>query len=211
MFTKLRAFFGKDAVNPTTRRGIFAIMLAGGIAALAAAFTLTIEKFQLYEDPNKILSCSINVVLNCSTVMQTPQSHVFGFPNMIIGLMAYPVVITIAVLGLSGAKFPRWFVAAATIGFLLGLSFSYWLFFQSVYVIQVLCPWCLIVTASTTLIFSSMLRYSLGLNSFGIPAATDKKLQSFLSTGLYPMVIVGWFVVLTAIVFIKFGPALFAS
>lgn len=204
MLNKVVQYFRKSP------RGIFMVMLIGGLAALTAAFILTLEKFHLYEDPDAILSCSINIVLNCSTVMQTWQSSVFGFPNMIIGLMAFSVVVTVAVAGLAGVKFPRWFLIAANIGFFLGLIFSYWLFFQSLYAIQVLCPWCLIVTTATTLVFSSMLHYNLKFNTFGVSAERNAKVQRFLKGGFHQMIILSWIALMVVLVIIKFGDALFA-
>ena len=78
------------------RKWIFGTMLAFGIAGLAASFVLAVEEFHLLKDPNAVLSCTINLVLNCSEVMKTWQASVFGFPNMFIGLMGYSVVITTA-------------------------------------------------------------------------------------------------------------------
>ena len=193
-----------------TDRIVFSVMLAGGTAALIAAFVLTLEKFHLYENPDAILSCSINAVLNCSTVMQTWQSSVFGFPNMLIGLMAFPVIITVAVAGLAGVRFPRCFLIAANIGFLLGTLFSYWLFFQSLYAIQVLCPWCLLVTASTTAILSSMTHYNLKHNIFNFKKTANEKVQRFLENGYHQMIVLSWVAVLVALVFLKFGGDLFA-
>lgn len=211
MFDKLTTLFTKKPTTTAHTKNIaFGLMLAGGLLALLAAFTLTLDKFRLYEDPNSVLLCSINVVLNCSTVMQTWQSHVFGFPNMVIGLMAYSVVVTIAVLGLAKVKFPRWFLIAANIGFLLGLSFSYWLFFESVYVIAILCPWCLVVTASTTVIFSTMLHINLKDNAFGLAAKYNAPIQRFLKGGYHQMVVLSWLALLVVLVVLKFGNALFA-
>jgi uncharacterized membrane protein len=198
----------KDTAN--TDKTVFGLMLAAGLVALTAAFVLTLEKFHLYENPDAVLSCSINVVLNCSTVMQTWQSHVFGFPNMIIGLMAFSVVVTVAVVGLAGAKLPRWFLIAANLGFLLGMIFSYWLFFQSVYVIQVLCPWCLLVTTATTVIFSTMLHYNLKHNTFQLAKKANERVQRFLEAGYHQMIVLAWLALMVALVFIKFGEALFA-
>ena len=209
MFNKLATFL-KTKSEKRSRVAIFGVMLAGGLAALSAAFVLTLEKFHLYEDPNAVLSCSINIVLNCSTVMESWQSHVFGFPNMVIGLMAFAVVVTVALAGLSGVKFPRWWLIAANIGFLGGLIFSYWLFFQSVYAIQVLCPWCLIVTTSTTLIFSSMLHYNLKHNTLGFKQAVNDRIQRFLAGGFHQMLVLAWIALMVVLVFVKFGDALFA-
>lgn len=192
------------------RYGVFGVMLAGGLAALVAAFVLTLEKFHLYEDPNAILSCSINIVLNCTTVMQTWQSSVFGFPNMVIGLMAYSVVVTVAVAGLGGVKFPRWFLILGNIGYLGGLLFAYWLFFQSVYAIEVLCPWCLIVTTATTLIFSAMTHYNLKENNFRLSEKSNARVQRFLKGGFHQMIVLAWIAIMVSLVFIKFGADLFA-
>lgn len=209
MFNKMKEIF----THQNERRSdmvIFGIMLSGGLAALSAAFVLTLEKFHLYEDPDAILSCSFNIVLNCSTVMETWQASVFGFPNMIIGLMAFAVVVTFALAGLSGVKFPRWWLIKANIGFFLGLIFSYWLFFQSVYAIQVLCPWCLIVTTATTLIFSSMLHYNLKHNVFGLKGKLNDRVQRFLKGGYHQALVLAWIALMVVLVFVQFGEALFA-
>jgi uncharacterized membrane protein len=193
-----------------TRTLTFGVMLAAGIAALAAAFVLTLEKFHLYENPDAVLSCSFNLVLNCGQVMETWQASVFGFPNMLIGLVAFPVVVTMALAGLAGVKFPRWWLIKANIGFFLGLIFAYWLFFSSVYVIQVLCPWCLIVTTATTLIFSSMLHYNLKENIFGFKKKLNDRIQRFLKGGFHQMTVLAWIALMVVLVFLQFGEALFA-
>lgn len=201
--------FGKDKYAHADK-WIFGTMLIAAIAGLAAALTLTIEKFHLLQDPNAVLTCSINLVLNCATVMQTPQASVFGFPNSLIGLMGYAVVITIAVAALSGVKFPKKFLIGATVGYGLGLLFAYWLFFQSVFVIQVLCPWCLIVTFVTTIIFETLLRYNLRENVFNLSSKTHKKVLIWLEKDYDKLITAIWIVAMIAIVVIKFGDGLFS-
>ena len=96
----------KTTVNANrSNKWLFGLMLVFGVVGLIASFVLTLDKLAVLKDPHAILSCSINIVLNCSTVMQTWQSSLLGFPNMIIGLMAFPVVITVAIAGLSDVKF----------------------------------------------------------------------------------------------------------
>lgn len=193
-----------------SKRWIFGTMLAFGIIGLLASFVLAVEEIHLIKNPSAVLSCSFNVVLNCSTVMQTWQASVFGFPNMLIGLMAYPVVITVAILGLARVTLPRWFLIAANVGYILGLAFAYWLFFNSVYAIQVLCPWCLVVTFSTTLIVATLTHYNLRENTFDLKTAANARVQAFLTQGYGKMVVAGWIVLLIALVVLKFGDALFA-
>lgn len=189
-------------------RWIFGTMLVFGIFGLVSAFVLSVEKIHLLENPKAVLSCTLNVILNCATVMKTPQASAFGFPNSYIGLMAYPVVIMVAIAGLSRVRFPRPFMFAAQIGYTLGLIFAYWLFFQSVYVIQVLCPWCLVVTVSTTIIFESLLRYNLRENNLYLPKNIHKKILNFLQKDYDKLIVAAWLVLMVALVVLKFGEGL---
>ena len=185
-------------------------MLVFGIIGLIASFTLAVEEFHLIKDPDTVLSCTINLVLNCSTVMQTWQASVFGFPNMFIGLMAFPVVIVAATLGLLNTKLPRWFWIKAQIWYLLGAIFAYWLFFNSLYDIEVLCPWCLIVTFSTTMLLASLTSYNLQENMFNFSKKTNKRIQAFMKSGYHKLIVATWIVAMTALVVLKFGADLFA-
>jgi uncharacterized membrane protein len=185
-------------------------MLACGVIGLIVSFILSVEKIHLLEQPNATLSCSFNLVLNCSTVMQTWQSSVFGFPNMYIGLMAFPVVITVAAVALAGAALPRWFWRAVHVCYGLGLIFAYWLFFQSVYDIQVLCPWCLVITFTMTILFEVITRYASRQNIWNLKDGLNRRIQSFLDKDLDKVVVASWIVLLIALVFLKFGDSLFA-
>ena len=203
--------FKKSKNEMKTEKAVLIVILAAALAALTAALVLSVEKVHLLENPDAVLSCSFNVVLNCSTVMQTPQSHVFfGIPNMFIGLMAFPVIVAIAVAGLWGVKFPRKFMVLANIGVLLGTIFAYWLFFPSLYVIQVLCPWCLIVTTACTLMLAGFVHLNLKQNNFNLNKKLNEKVQKFLTAGYHQLIVASWLVLMTVLVFVKFGAELFA-
>lgn len=205
MFNLLRSRKKDDSDTST-----FVTMLVFGVIGLITSLILAIEEFHLLKNPDAILSCTFNLVLNCAAVMQTWQASVFGFPNMFIGLMGYPVVITVAVATLAGARFPRWFLITAHICYGLGLLFAYWLFFSSVYVIQILCPWCLVVTFATTIIFATITHYNLKANTFEFSKSTHKNIKSFLDKDYGKLVVAIWVVFLVALVFLKFGADLFA-
>lgn len=203
-------FGRKQKIREHSNRWIFGTMLIFGTIGLVASFVLAVEEFHLLKNPDAILSCSFNIVLNCSTVMKTWQASVFGFPNMFIGLMGYPIVITVAIVALAGAKLPRWFWIIANVCYLLGALFAYWLFFNSVYVIETLCPWCLIVTFVTTIVFSALTHYNLRENTFGFKKHINDKVQELLAKDVGKVVTASWIVLLVALVFIKFGDSLFA-
>ena len=69
MFNKLKEKLTHS--EEKSLRASFWVLLAFATTALIAAFVLSIEKIHLLTNPDAVLSCSFNVVLKCSTVMQT--------------------------------------------------------------------------------------------------------------------------------------------
>jgi uncharacterized membrane protein len=124
-------------------------VLIAGVVGLAAALTLTYEKIELLINPKYVPSCSINPVLSCGSVMATPQASAFGFPNPMIGIVAFTVVVVTGVLAVANVRLPRWYWAGLAVGTLLGAVFVHWLIFQSLYRIGALCPYCMGVWAVT--------------------------------------------------------------
>ena len=124
-------------------------VLIAGVLGLASAFTLTVEKIEILINPDYVPTCSINPVLSCGSVMVTPQASAFGFPNPLIGIVSFTVVLVTAVLALAKVRLPRWYWAGLATGTLLGVAFVHWLIFQSLYRIGALCPYCMVVWAVT--------------------------------------------------------------
>ncbi|GGC62146.1 vitamin K epoxide reductase family protein [Hoyosella rhizosphaerae] len=120
-------------------------LLILGVVGLAAAAALTYERFLLLLDPTHVPSCSINPVLSCGSVMESPQASLFGFPNPLLGLVAFTVVVTTAIVVLAGSVLPRWYWLGLAAGSTLGLIFVHWLIFHSLYTINALCPYCMVV------------------------------------------------------------------
>jgi uncharacterized membrane protein len=135
------------------RRASAVWILIAGVVGLAAALTLTVEKIEILINPNYVPSCSINPVLSCGSVMATPQASAFGFPNPLIGIVAFTVVVVTGVLALAKVALPRWYWAGLATGALLGVAFIHWLIFQSLYRIGALCPYCMAVWAVTIPLF----------------------------------------------------------
>jgi uncharacterized membrane protein len=183
---------------------IFGIIAVFAIVGLASAFVLSVEKLHLLQDPNATLSCSLNVWINCASVMKTWQASLFGFPNSFIGLMAYPVVITAAIVILFGARLPKIFWVLFQTGVTLGLLFAYWLFFQSVYVIQVLCPWCLLVTLSTTIIFATLTRYNILHGNLPLSDWLQRKFMKLVLKEYDIVLDAAWLVGMFILVFLQF-------
>jgi uncharacterized membrane protein len=128
-------------------------VLIAGVLGLAAAATLTVEKIEILINPDYVPSCSINPVLSCGSVMVTSQASVFGFPNSLMGIVSFTVVLVTGVLAIAKVELPRWYWGGMAIGGLLGTIFVHWLAWQSLYSIGALCPYCMVVWAVTIPLF----------------------------------------------------------
>lgn len=206
---QLREYFTHEDKKIRDNRWIFTSMLVGALLSLLASFVLSVEAVELAKNPNAELSCSVNVVLNCATVAKHSSAALWGFPNSFLGLIAEPIVITVAIAGLAGIKFPRRFMFAAQIGYTLGLIFAYYLFFTSMFVIQALCPWCLLVTATTTFVFFAITRYNIRENNLYLPKKIQKAAHTFVERDYDKLVMGVIIVALLASIFIKYGDSLF--
>lgn len=199
----------KYAPGPVVYRGTFIEMLVSSVIGLIASLVLSIEALALAENPFADLNCDINTVLSCGTVGSSWQASLLGFPNAYLGLIAEPVVITIAVAALGGVRFPRWFMLSAQVVYFIGFAFAYWLFYQSFFVIGALCPWCLTITVTTTLVFVSMTRVNLLENNFRLSAGTYATVSSWLRAGADTLGAIVLFAILTGMILFKYGTALF--
>lgn len=124
-------------------------VLIAGVIGLAASATLLVEKIEMLKDPKFVPSCSINPVLACGSVINTPQASVFGPPNPLFGIVAFAVVIVTGVLALGRVALPRWYWVGLMIGTGLGVVFVHWLAFESLFRIGALCPYCMVVWSVT--------------------------------------------------------------
>ncbi|OBF22995.1 hypothetical protein A5725_10995 [Mycobacterium kubicae] len=124
-------------------------VLVAGIAGLVASATLTVEKIELLLNSSYVPSCNINPIVSCGSVMVTPQASVLGFPNPLLGIAAFTVVVVTGLLAVTKVPLPQWYWIGLTVGTLIGAAFVHWLIFQSLYRIGALCPYCMVVWAVT--------------------------------------------------------------
>ncbi|WP_311213017.1 MULTISPECIES: vitamin K epoxide reductase family protein [unclassified Arthrobacter] len=144
----------QETLPRTARDKPFALLLLiTGVIGWVASGALVLEKLEVLKDPNHVTVCDVNPWVSCGAVMQTPQSSVFGFPNMFIGIVAFAVIITTAMGILAGAKFSRGYWLGLQAGVTLGFAFVIWLWSQALYAIHVLCPFCMVVWAAMIPLF----------------------------------------------------------
>lgn len=184
---------------------IFGTMLFSALLSLTAAFVLSVEAWIIAGDPNAVFGCDVNAILSCGTVARSWQASAFGFPNAFLGLMFEPVVITLAVAGLSGIRFRRWFMVATQLLYLFAISFALWLFYQSSFEIHALCPWCLLITFGTTLVFFTLLHYNVREDNLHLPPALQVKAERFVAGGGDALLAMGILAVVTVIIIVNYG------
>ncbi|WP_138946888.1 vitamin K epoxide reductase family protein [Plantibacter sp. M259] len=142
-------------------RGLAIFLIVAGVIGWIAAFALTLDKFQLLQDPNAQLGCNLSILVQCGVNLNSWQGAILGFPNPIIGLAAWIAPIAVGVAVLAGAQFARWFWIAFNIGFLGALGFVIWLISQSIFVLGTLCPWCMVTWSVTIPSFIAVTAFTL--------------------------------------------------
>lgn len=173
-------------------RGLPWVLAVGGTIGLVAAVVLLVEKIALLEDPTYVPSCSINPILSCGSVMRTAQAEAFGFPNPIIGVAGFAGAATVGFALLAGAELRRWFRLGLQVGVTFGIGFVHWLVFQSLYRIDALCPYCMVVWAVMIPIFWYTSLWNLQASPIA-RRGTVRRLVEFHGVGLtlWYLVIVG--------------------
>ncbi|MBF9072059.1 vitamin K epoxide reductase family protein [Streptacidiphilus fuscans] len=158
-------------------RGYAWLLLVAGALGLAAAITLTLEKIRLLENPHYTPSCNINPIISCGSVMRTAQASAFGFPNSLIGVGAFAVVVTIGVVALTGVRLPRWFWLGLQAGTLFGIGFVCWLIDQTLYSIGAVCPYCIVVWTATIPLFWFTTVHNLRTGTLPLPSGARAWVQ----------------------------------
>lgn len=145
------------------------ILLIAGIIGYTCAFIIMFDKLKLLDNPAYKPSCDLDPIISCGNIMQSKQATAFGFPNPFIGLGGFPVVAVIGGALLAGARFKRWFWLGLNGGLLFAAGFVHWLFFESVYRIQALCPWCMVVWVVSITSFWYVTLYNIDKKHLPLP------------------------------------------
>ena len=136
----------------TKNRPFLVTVIILGVIAFLSSTQLTLEKIRLWVNPDYVPSCSFNPLFSCEGPMNSWQSNVFGIPNPIIGMVGFGLVVLIAFTAL-WVQLPKWYWGLFTGGVTLATVFIGWLITQSLYDIEALCLYCMIVWAITIPLF----------------------------------------------------------
>ena len=175
------------------------LLAIGGAIGTFVSLMLTIEEFHFLKNPSAPLSCDINPIVGCGSAMSTWQGHVFlGIPNQLFGIAAFAAIATLGVVLINNAKIPQWMWRALTAGLFGALLFVHWFIYQSIFVLERLCPYCMATWVVTIPMFWYTFLFALKsgyLKQLRIPA----KAQSFMLAHHLDILFV-WFLLIIALI-----------
>lgn len=175
------------------------LLTGGGFLGLLSAFVLTLEKIEVLKDPNYVPTCNVNPIIACGSVINTDQASAFGFPNPLIGIFGFTAVIVVGMSLFAGIKIAKaWYWRTFWAGTVFGAGFIHWLFFQSVYNIGALCPYCMVVWAVTIPIFWYTTLWLLREGYLKLPKGWGKS-NDFAQRN-HAGILVSWYLIITGLI-----------
>lgn len=180
------------------------LFIGAGLIGLFASFELTLQSMKVLNDPNYIPPCNISPFISCSAVMDSWQSTLFGFPNSLLGVIGFPIIVTIGFSLLAGAQFKRWFRLGAQLGLTVAVAFVYWFFYQSVFVTNSLCPWCLVFWSVTIPLFWYTTLFNLQEGNLRLSTYADGIKAFALKNPHIPLLVL--YGIIVATILIRFWP-----
>lgn len=180
------------------------VALLTAALGLYASISLVVEKWQILQDPLHVTACDINATLSCGTVIRSSQANLLGFPNPFIGLVAYTLVIVIAVGVLAGARYRAWYWLGLLAGQMLGQIFLLWLWTQATFSINALCLYCMLVWLVHPVLLMATLARCVRTGVIPAPSAVRS------TTGLWAVggVVLIWLVVFGSVL-VRFSATMF--
>ncbi len=110
---------------------------------LVMMFWSTAQKIHFLNDPGQSLSCNLNPIMDCGTVINHELSSVFGVSNSLIGLAFFSGLFALGLAMMSGIKTTRNFRLLVVTLVAVMFGFATWFFAMSLYVIGKICLFCL--------------------------------------------------------------------
>jgi uncharacterized membrane protein len=191
---------------PETRTPALLLLVTGAIGLLASLI-LSVDKVQQLQDKiagtESVFACDFSAWVSCSSVIASPQSEAFGFPNSFIGVVGFAVVLTLGVVWMAGAPVQGWIWGGLQAGTVFGIGFVTWLQHETIYEIGALCPYCMVVWVVMIPLFVVVTRHSL---QRWAPGSGITRLVSDWTL----LIVVLWYVAVLAAIWFEFGTRVFA-
>lgn len=192
------------SVNFRWERVLPYVMILAAVVGIAASLVLSYDKMQVLADKNFQPECNINPVISCGSVMTTSQAEIAGIPNTFFGLIAFAALGAVAVALATGARFSKIFWKIMHVASAAGVGFMLYLFFQSVFRIHAICPWCFFVWLVIFPVFLGISVYTVREDVYQEPRSRFLRFIWMAVDRYAANILVLWYVAMLGILLIKF-------
>jgi uncharacterized membrane protein len=129
------------------------ILTSGALVGLVASFWQVVERIHMLKNPNAPLSCDISPVVDCGGVLGDRLAALFGFPNAMIGMVLFSILLTFGLMLLAGVELKKWLWKVLAGAIVVLILFSLWFFGVSLFVIGKICIFCVFIWIVSVPIF----------------------------------------------------------
>ncbi len=140
------------------KKRLYSILTIAGVIGFIASFLQMVEKIELLKNPSAQLACNLNAIFSCSNILNTWQSSVFGFPNSLMCIIFFVIMITAGLIGWmdgSTSKTLRMVFMGVAVFF---VGFGFWYLWQSIVIVGAICVYCIFCYGSVLVITGSWFR-----------------------------------------------------
>lgn len=178
------------------------LLLLTGTFGLLASSILTHDTLQVMQNPDFVPACNINPILSCGSVMKSEQASMFGPPNSVLGIVAFSALITFSLLLATGVVMKKWIWRTVQAVATLGVLFMHYLFFQAVFVLNTICPWCFGIWMITIPVFWYITLYNLRMKNIRV-SATLSPFVAFLQQK-HAVILAFWYFAILGVLLWRF-------
>jgi uncharacterized membrane protein len=137
----------------------YALILAAGLAGAASTGTQIVERIAIADNPGEDLFCDLSATLQCGSILTAWQSSVFGdVPNAMIGLSVFVLMLSAGLSGVLGSTLSKRYLGVLAFFAVFMLGFTLWYFWQSAFVLNAICVFCIVNGLAVVLINAALLR-----------------------------------------------------
>lgn len=196
----------ETAEQPGASREFGWVAVITGVLGLWASAALAIDYInRILQGDDYVAVCDINPMIGCGLFLDSDAASAFGIPNIVVGVAAFPVVITLGALVLGRVELPRWIWRGAVLGGLFGIGFVTWLQYQAIFVLDGLCPYCLVIWTAMIPLFVHLVARAGEAGALGLPAGFARQLVRNRW-----IIVVLWYLVVIAVIMLVLGEDLMA-
>jgi uncharacterized membrane protein len=165
-------------INQKLLYGIISIAAAIGFTA---SFLQMLEKLTLLKNTHAVLACNLSSTFNCTNILNSHQSSVFGFPNSLLCMSFFMFTFSAGLIGWTGAQLNAKLRLIYEFFAVFFVCFGFWYFWQSIFNIGSLCIYCLFCYAGVLAINSGWFR--LNYNNLPVNKTTQKVFDRAVKNG----------------------------